>query len=468
MRRTRSALVAVIAVLSVVALSVQLRAIVPIDSGTLSVVLPVTINAGSGDNYDPHVDGDVASYTSDPDGIRYYDFVTGFDVQVPHTANSVNQLSDVSKGKIVFSHLDFDTPSFSVSIRVFDTATATITEVDPQVGSQHSNGAIGSDTVAFVDTGLAPTGELVASQLGGSTVRVTNDSRVDQAPSVAPSGNVIVYESCQTSAANCDVRQATWSGATWVVSNLTNNAEPESNPDTDGALVVYDAIRSGERDIYWQPAGGGSEQRLQLTGEQRNPSISGGLIVFESVAPSAASADLFVYQVASNRLFRVTSTPADETLNDISVLPNGQFHLVWTSGTSGNRNVLGATIEVPPTSGGTYSFSGFRAPVEPVPTVNLMKAGGAVPVKFSLGGFQGLDIFAPGNPKSSPVSCSAAALTVGIVDTVSPGGSALQYDAATDTYAYIWKTDKSWAGTCRQLVIQFADASVEYANFQFK
>ena len=24
-------------------------------------------------------------------------------------------------------------------------------------------------------------------------------------------------------------------------------------------------------------------------------------------------------------------------------------------------------------------------------------------------------------------------------------------DAATDQYNYVWKTDKAWAGTCRQL-----------------
>ena len=473
MRRARTTSLGLIAIVSLVVLSVPLRAIVPIDSGTLSVVLPVVINNGSGDQYDPHVDGDIASYTADGNnsdfvnGIRYYNFLTGIDAAVPGAPNSVDQLSDVSDDRIVFSRLDFN--DFTVSVMVFDIGTGTTTEIDPQPGSQHSNAAIGSDTVAFIDTVLTPTGELIAARVGGGTARVTSDSRYDQAPSIAPAGDLIVWESCQGTQANCDIGQAARTGAAWVVTNLTDNTEPESNPDTDGALVVYDAIRSGERDIYWQPAGGGVEQRLELPGVQRNPSISGGLIAFESIAPSAIAADLLVYQVATNRLFRLTYTPADETLNDISVLPNGQFHLVWSDGGVGNRDVHGITIEVPTTPGATYSFGGFRAPVEPVPTVNLMKAGGAVPVKFSLGGFQGLDIFAPGNPKSSsPISCSATAPTVGIDETVSPGSNTLQYDAATDTYTYIWKTDKKWAGSCRQLVIEFADASVEYANLQFK
>src|SRR6185436_4110875 len=40
-----------------------------------------------------------------------------------------------------------------------------------------------------------------------------------------------------------------------------------------------------------------------------------------------------------------------------------------------------------------YSFTGFYQPVDNLPTLNIVNAGKAIPVKFSLGGFQGLDIF---------------------------------------------------------------------------
>ena len=91
-----------------------------------------------------------------------------------------------------------------------------------------------------------------------------------------------------------------------------------------------------------------------------------------------------------------------------------------------------------------------------------------MPVRFSLGGFQGLDIFAAGYPKSSLNACDPPALEDGIEETVTAGGSSLTYDAATDQYKYTWKTDKSWAGTCRQLSIRFTDLSIQYANFKFK
>lgn len=41
-------------------------------------MLPVTINASAGDQYDPHVNGDLVAYTAE-DKIRFYNFFTGDD-----------------------------------------------------------------------------------------------------------------------------------------------------------------------------------------------------------------------------------------------------------------------------------------------------------------------------------------------------------------------------------------------------
>jgi Neocarzinostatin family/Carboxypeptidase regulatory-like domain len=116
-----------------------------------------------------------------------------------------------------------------------------------------------------------------------------------------------------------------------------------------------------------------------------------------------------------------------------------------------------------------FDFDGFFSPVDNLPTLNSVKAGQAVPVKFSLGGDQGLDIFAGDYPKSTEIDCSSTAPVDGVEETVTAGGSSLSYDAATDTYTYVWKTSKSWAaGSCRQLVLELSDGSVHRANFKFK
>jgi len=45
--------------------------------------------------------------------------------------------------------------------------------------------------------------------------------------------------------------------------------------------------------------------------------------------------------------------------------------------------------------------------------------------------------------------------------------SSLSYNAVTDQYTYIWKTDKAWKKTCRRLVLGFADGTTHYADFEF-
>jgi hypothetical protein len=92
-------------------------------------------------------------------------------------------------------------------------------------------------------------------------------------------------------------------------------------------------------------------------------------------------------------------------------------------------------------------FSGFYPPVDNPPDVNKVKAGSAVPIKFSLGSYYGLDIFAPGYPSSSSTQCKQAKVH-SINQTVGAAKSQLIYDSLTNTYTYIWKTDKSWAGSC--------------------
>jgi hypothetical protein len=99
--------------------------------------------------------------------------------------------------------------------------------------------------------------------------------------------------------------------------------------------------------------------------------------------------------------------------------------------------------------------------------LNKMKAGGAVPVKFSLGGDRGLDIFADGYPKSEAIACDSTADVDGIEETVATGNSGLHYDATADQYTYVWKTDKAWADSCRQIVLKLADGTYHRANFKF-
>lgn len=114
-----------------------------------------------------------------------------------------------------------------------------------------------------------------------------------------------------------------------------------------------------------------------------------------------------------------------------------------------------------------YNFTGFFSPVANVPTINQVNAGRAVPVKFSLAGNQGLGIMAAGSPTSAQVSCSTSAV-IDVEGTVTAGGSSLSYDASSDRYNYVWKTEGSWAGQCRVLNVTLIDGTTHTAYFKFK
>ena len=150
------------------------------------------------------------------------------------------------------------------------------------------------------------------------------------------------------------------------------------------------------------------------------------------------------YSHASGSSFPVGTTTVTATATD----------------TAGNHSECTFTITV------RYNFTGFFSPVSNPPTLNAVNAGKAVPVKFSLSGDKGLNIFAPNNPFSISLNCDTNDPGVDVTETLTAGGSSLTFSGGQ--YNYIWKTEASWAGTCRQLVITLNDGSVHTANFKFK
>ena len=116
----------------------------------------------------------------------------------------------------------------------------------------------------------------------------------------------------------------------------------------------------------------------------------------------------------------------------------------------------------------SFAFSGFFAPVDNPPVLNVVKAGQGIPVKFSLDGNQGLNIFETGYPKSQQIACDTAAPADDIQATVTAGSGSLSYNSSTDQYTYGWKTVTTWANTCRQFIVKLTNGAVRLANFQFK
>ncbi len=139
--------------------------------------------------------------------------------------------------------------------------------------------------------------------------------------------------------------------------------------------------------------------------------------------------------------------------------PGTKTFTVNSTDTVGNPSTLAVTYTV------VFTFTGFFSPVNNLPALNSVKAGSAVPVKFSLSGNQGLNIIAAGYPASVATACDSTAPVDAVEETVTAGSSSLTYDPSTGQYIYVWKTDKAWTG-CRQLVIKLIDGTYVRANFK--
>jgi len=115
---------------------------------------------------------------------------------------------------------------------------------------------------------------------------------------------------------------------------------------------------------------------------------------------------------------------------------------------------------------GSGSGGSFGEPVKAT-ELNQLAAGASVPVKFGLGGDYGLNIFAAGYPTSKQIICPNGLPPDVVEETSTATKSGLTYDATSGLYTYVWKTDRAWKGTCRELNLKLADGSDHKVQFQF-
>lgn len=132
----------------------------------------------------------------------------------------------------------------------------------------------------------------------------------------------------------------------------------------------------------------------------------------------------------------------------------------------GQLTVVGATSlgEVRGVVDVVYDFDGFLPPLVNLPASTTVVAGRSVPIRFSLGGDHGLGVLAK-TPRSMAVDCGTGA-PLGDPEQVDLGEE-LAYDSSTDTYKLVWRTRRSYRGTCRQLVLELDDGTRHRAAFSF-
>lgn len=352
---------------------------------------------------------------------------------------------------------------------------------------------------------------------GSAQTNTTNNPANDAAAAWSPDASTIAFYSDRNGNLDIYVMNADGSG----VVNLTNNAASETSPawSPDGTKIAFISTRDGNQEIYVMNTDGSNPTRLTTTPLVREypPTWSpdGTRIAFWS--DEVGNFQVFVMNADGTNVTRLTQTTGDAY--DPGWSPDNAKLAFWTTGnvwvmnadgtnpvnlTNGvgdnaepayspdgtsiafvsnrmgnygictmNSDGTGVSCLTTGTDGGPdwarsfYPFAGFYQPVDNPNTVNSVKAGSAVPVKFSLGSDLGLNILKPGSPTSAAYPCGSGPTDV-IEQTVTAGNSSLTYDPLANQYVYVWKTDKKWAGTCRRFELGLNDGSTHTALFSFK
>jgi len=121
---------------------------------------------------------------------------------------------------------------------------------------------------------------------------------------------------------------------------------------------------------------------------------------------------------------------------------------------------------------GWSEFSGFYDPID-MGIPNIAKAGSTIPVIWHLADANGNDVSDPasfGDLVSYRVDCPGSGVLSSLSDAtqVYPGSSGLQY-LKEGNWQLNWKTSKNYAGTCRNMYIEFTSGQKSpEVTFQFK
>jgi hypothetical protein len=140
---------------------------------------------------------------------------------------------------------------------------------------------------------------------------------------------------------------------------------------------------------------------------------------------------------------------------------------IRVSDDDGGYQVLSHTMIV------KYDFAGFSAPVDRPNTMNVSKAGQAIPLKWTLKDATGAPVtnLATVTVKAVSMSCAVGA-TDDQMEEYAAGSSGLQ-NFGDGRYQFNWKTPTSYAGSCKSIELVFAAGGVSYtegphAFFSFK
>ncbi len=372
----------------------------------------------------------------------------------------------------------FVSNGLGTSVSVISAASDTVTATIPISGEPQQVVIDRAGAFAYV---VATNGDVTQIATATDTVTGTvNVGGIPRALAISPDGTTLYVSNWTSSVSVIDT-------ATLTVSSVINTNENQSwaiavTPDGSQVYVAYNhGINVLKSDVaVISTATGQVTARIPVSPIQDS---------LEGMAVSPDGASVYV-TVGDQEEVAVISTATDTVsatitgLEDpVAVALNAAGTTAWVSQLNAGNGSVAEIDTASDTITGTipgfqfpfglsvsttyYNFTGFLPPVSNEPAVNQAHAGQAIPIRFSLNGDQGLNIFSPGDPAVQQVDCTTGAPLNSATPAVTAGGLGLRYDARSGTYIYAWKTSKAWAGTCQQFILGLNDGSNHTATFQF-
>jgi DNA-binding beta-propeller fold protein YncE len=379
-----------------------------------------------------------------------------------------------------------------------DGASAYVTNAGSGTVSQFDVGADGGLTpkaAPTVDAGLVPFGVAVAP--GGGAVYVTNDVRAGTVSqfAVGADGALAPMVPAAVAAGAAPVDVVAGERGVYVANSgdasispydagpegtLTAKGEPIATADTPAAMALSQdgdslyatgLVASAVAQFDVGADGGLAPKAPAIVPTGSRPVGIAYVVPPDQTAPTVdlrTPADGATYQVGDSVLaeYSCADSGGAELASCVGDVADGAPIDTGEVGEHGFTVVArdGAGHETSVTHGYrvVYDFRGFWVDRG---RFGGARAGRTLTIGFSLDGFRGLDVLAPGSPTSARIGCRAPGRPAKAVAARSVRG--LRFSARSGNYSFAWLTSRAWAGTCRQFVVALADGTEHRVRVRF-